>query len=90
MYIDGRPKESGNIVGFVNSTRPMMETKQPNCEFEGHEEHRIFVCATKTILLGEELLIDYNLNRIGVASMVQGNCGRSHTMPDQVNAKYSN
>ena len=48
----------------------MTTTKQPNCEFEGHEEHHIFVCATKTILPGEELLIDYNLNRIDVASMV--------------------
>ena len=90
MYIDGRPKASGNVAGFINSTRPMIETKKPNCEFEGCKEHRIFVCATKTILPGEELLIDYNLNRIDVASMVQGNCGRSHTMPHQVNAKYSN
>jgi len=90
MYIDGRPKASGNIVGFINSTRPVTTTKQLNCEFEGREEHRIFVCATKIILPGEELLIDYNLNRIDVASMVQGNRGRSHAMPHQVNAKYSN
>ena len=90
MYIDGRPKESGNIVGFVNSKLIVTATKQPNFEFEGCEEHRIFVCATKKILPGEELLIDYNLNRIDVASMVQGNRGRSHTMPHQVNAKYSN
>ena len=87
MYIDGRPKASRNIAGFINSTRLVTATKKPNCEFEGREEHRIFVCATKKILLGEELLIDYNLNRIDVASMVQGNRGRSHAMPHQVNAK---
>ena len=90
MYIDGRPKASGNIVGFINSTQPVIATKKPNFKFEGHEEHRIFVCATKTILPSEELLIDYNLNRIDVASMVQGNHGRSHVMPHWVNAKYSN
>ena len=90
MYIDGRPKASENVVGFINSTRPVTTTKQPNCEFEGRKEHRIIVCATKTILLGEELLIDYNLNRIDVDSMVQGNRGRSHAMPHRVNSKYSN
>ena len=37
MYIDGRPKASKNVVGFVNSTRPVTATKQPNCEFEGRE-----------------------------------------------------
>ena len=47
MYIDGRPKVSKKFVGFINSTWPVIATKQPNCEFEGHEEHRIFVCATK-------------------------------------------
>ena len=90
MYIDGRPKVSRNIAGFINSTQPVTPTKQPNCKFEGHEEHRIFVCATKTILPSEELLIDYNLNRIDVTSTVQGNHGRSHSMPHQVNSKYSN
>ena len=83
-------KASGNVAGFINSTQPVTSTKKPNCEFERREEHRIFVCATKTILPGEELLIDYNLNRIDVASMVQGNRGRSHAMPHWVNAKYSN
>ena len=90
MYIDGRPKVSKNIAGYINSTRPVTTTKQPNCEFEGHEENRIFVCETKTILPGEELLIDYNLNRIHVASTVQDNHGRSHAMHHQINAKYSN
>ena len=90
IYIDGRQKASRNVVGFINSIQLVTTTKQPNCEFEGREEHRIFVCETKNILPGEELLIDYNLNRIDVASMVQCNHGRSHTMPHQVNSKYSN
>jgi hypothetical protein len=34
MYIDGRPKESGNIEGLINSTRPGMTRKEPNCIFE--------------------------------------------------------
>ena len=33
MYIDGRPKETGNIAGFINSTRPSSTSKQPNCIF---------------------------------------------------------
>ena len=37
MYIDGRPKASENIAGFINSTRPVTKTKKPNCEFEGCE-----------------------------------------------------
>jgi hypothetical protein len=36
MYIDGRPKTSGNIAGLINSTRPGTTRKQPNCIFEGH------------------------------------------------------
>ena len=58
IYIDGRPKASGNVARLINSTWPVTTTKKMNCEFEGCEEHRIFVCATKTILQGEELLID--------------------------------
>jgi hypothetical protein len=72
MYIDGRPKSSGNIVGFINSTRPVETTKQPNCIFEGREGNHIFVCATKTIVPGEELLIDYNLNRIDGGGATMG------------------
>jgi hypothetical protein len=64
MYIDGRPKATRNIVGFINSTGPVATTKRPNCIFEGREGNCIFVCATKTIVPGEELLIDYNLTRI--------------------------
>ena len=64
MYIDGRPKASGNIVGLINSTRHGMIRNEPNCIFEEHEGNRIFVCAMKTIMAGEELLVDYNLNRV--------------------------
>jgi hypothetical protein len=72
MYIDGRPKASGNIAGFINSTRPGTTTKQPNCIFEGREGNHIFVCATKSIVAGEELLIDYNLNRIDGGDATMG------------------
>ena len=64
IYIDGRPKETGNIAGFINSTRPGSTIKQPNCIFEAREGNRVFICAIKSIRVGEELLIDYNLNRI--------------------------
>ena len=64
IYIDGRPKATGNIVGFINSTRPGSTIKQPNCIFEAREGNRVFICAIKSIRAGEELLIDYNLNRI--------------------------
>jgi hypothetical protein len=37
MYIDGRPKASGNIAGLINSTRPRTTRKKPNCIFEGRE-----------------------------------------------------
>ena len=53
MYIDGRPKATGNIVGFINSTRLVATTKKPNCIFEECEGNHIFVCATKMIVLGE-------------------------------------
>ena len=64
IYIDGRPKSSGNIVGFINSTRPGTTNKQPNCIFEGCEENRVVLCAIKKIASGEQLLVDYHLNRI--------------------------
>ena len=66
MYIDGRPKASKNIAGFINSTRPWTTYKLPNCIFEGREGNRVFIYAKKSIVAGEELLIDYNLaNRCG-------------------------
>ena len=64
MYIDGRPKATGNIVGFINSTRPSSTSKQPNCIFEAHEGNEVFVCAIKSISAREEPLIDYHLNYI--------------------------
>jgi hypothetical protein len=64
IYIDGRPKASGNIAGFINNTRPGTTNKQPNCIFEGREENRVVLCAIKKIAPGEELLVDYHLNRI--------------------------
>jgi hypothetical protein len=44
IYIDGRPKPSGNIVGFINSTQPRTTNKQLNCIYEGHEENRVVLC----------------------------------------------
>ena len=64
MYMDGRPKTIDNIAGFINSTQPRSTLKQPNCIFESCEGNRVFVCAIKSIVVGEELLIDYNLNRV--------------------------
>ena len=85
MYIDGRPKATGNIAGFINSTQPVAKTKKPNCIFEACEVNCIFVCSTKTIVPGEELLIDYNLNRIDG----EGDRGKAPVVPHQVNVKYS-
>ena len=64
IYIDGRPKATGNIAGFINSTQPGSTIKQPNCRFEAREGNRVFICVIKSIRVGEELLIDYNLNCI--------------------------
>jgi SET domain-containing protein len=64
MYIDGRPKASKNIAGLINSTRFGMTRKEPNCIFEEHEGNKIFVCAVKKIMTGEELLVNYNMNRV--------------------------
>ena len=66
MYIDGRPKATGNIVGFINSTQPSSTSKQPKCIFEAREGNEVFVCAIKSVSAGEELLIDYHLNHIDI------------------------
>ena len=64
VYIDGRPKEIGNIANFINSTCPRSTNKKLNCIFKAREGNHAFVCAMKSISLGEEFLIDYNLNHI--------------------------
>ena len=56
MYIDGRPKSFENIVEFINSTRLGTTHKLPNCIFEGHEGNHVFVCTTKSLVAGEELI----------------------------------
>ena len=58
MYIDGSPNASRNITGFINNTRPGTTHKLPNCMFEGSEGNHVFICVTKSIVAGEELLID--------------------------------
>jgi hypothetical protein len=65
-------RHSGNIAGLINSTRPRTTRNKPNCIFEGHEGNQIFVCAVKTIAAGEELLIDYDLNRIDGSTSIMG------------------
>ena len=72
LYMDGRPKTTGNIVEFINSTQPRSTLKQPNCIFESHEGNHLFVCAIKSTAACEELLINCNLNRVNtnMVSMV--------------------
>ena len=65
LYIDRRPKITGNIVGFIKSIQPRSTLKQPNCIFDAREWKHFFVCVIKSIVTGEELLINYNLNRVG-------------------------
>ena len=72
MYIDGRPKALGNIAGFINNTRSGSTHKLPNFLFEGREGNRVFVCATKSIAVSEELFIDYGLNRIYAGVSIMG------------------
>ena len=64
VYINGRKKAIVNIANFINSTHPGSTNKWPDCIFKVHEGNHVFVCAIKSISAGEELLIDYNLNRI--------------------------
>ena len=64
MYIEGKPKATRNIAWFINNAWPATKNKQPNYIFEGHEGNRVFVCAIKSIVGREEVLINYNLNRI--------------------------
>ena len=47
IYIDGRPKASDNITGFINNTQPGIKNKQPNCIYEVHEENQVVMCAIK-------------------------------------------
>ena len=58
LYIDRRPKATENIVGFINNTQLGSTLKQPNCIFKGHEGNHVFVCAIKSIFVGEEFLIN--------------------------------
>ena len=64
LYMDRRPKITGNIVGFINSTQLRSTLKQPNCIFESREGNCVFVCGIKSIVASEELLINYNLNHV--------------------------
>ena len=69
LYTNGRPKIIGNIVGFINSTQKGSTLNQPNCIFKSCEGNHVFVCAIKSIASREELLINYNLNRIDTTTV---------------------
>ena len=62
--MDGRRKTTGKFEGFINSTELGSTLKKPNCIFESHEGNHVFVCEIKSISADEELLINYNLNRV--------------------------
>ena len=64
MFMDGRPKTTGNIARFINSTQPRSTLKQPYYIFESLEGNSVCVCAIKSIVASEALLIDYNLNQV--------------------------
>ena len=64
LYINRMPKSTGNIAGFINNTQLGSTLKKPNCIFEGCEGNYVFVSAIKSIAIGEELLLNYNLNRV--------------------------
>ena len=64
LYIKGRQKITENIAGFINSTQPGSTLKKPNCIFEGCEGNFAFVCAIKSVATREQMLINYNLNRV--------------------------
>ena len=70
LYIDRRPKTTGNIAGSINSTQPSSTLKKPNCIFESREGNCVFVCAIKSTAVGEELLINYNLNRVDINNVI--------------------
>ena len=72
MYIDGRTKDTWNIVGFINSTQRGYTIKKVTCIFEGCEGNHVFVCSIKLIVAWKGLLINYNLNRIDTNMVTMG------------------
>ena len=66
LYMDRRPKTTRNIAGFINSTQPGSTLRQPNDILVSREGNRVLGCAIKAIAASEELLIDYNLNRVDI------------------------
>jgi len=72
MYIDGMAEARGNIAGFINSSWPFTTNKKPNFIFEGHEGNCVFTSANKSIVVGEELLVDYNKKRINANISIMG------------------
>jgi len=53
MYINGRPKASRNIVGFISNTQPGTTNKKPNFISDGHDGSHVY------------LFLDENFNLVG-------------------------
>ena len=70
MYIDGRPKVIGDIVGYVNNSQTVSTNKLVNYIFKEHKKNHVFLCLIKSISAREELLIDYNLNRVDTKKII--------------------
>ena len=41
IYIDGRPKSCGTVVGFINNSCTGSKNKLPNCEFVEYEDNKV-------------------------------------------------
>ena len=57
LYIDRRPKITGNIAGFINNTQLGSTLKQPNYVFKSREGNHVFLRTIESIVAGEEMLI---------------------------------
>ena len=72
MYIDGKAKALGNVAWLIYNTWHRKKRKKLDCIFEGCEVNKVFVCVVKTTVAGEELLMDYDLNRIDTCAIIMG------------------
>lgn len=88
MHIYGRPKYSGNIVGFRNNIGLVTKYKQPKCIFEGREVNWVFMCEIKTITVREELLVNYYLNQIDTTNNTTWVLMLYHLNQPIINALY--
>jgi hypothetical protein len=71
--IDGRPKYLGNVVGFINNTQPMITKNLSICIFEQYDGNQVVICAIKTIVSREDLLLNCDLNQIEADIVIMWN-----------------